>query len=79
MGFLASLPFIPAARIPFLAQPGFMPFALNFVHPVLMWALLPLHVAINVVLLLFGWQAVSGIAIVQKLLTSGTSPAFTNA
>ena len=57
-----------------------MPFALNFVHPVLMWALLPLHVAINgVLLLLFGWQAVSGIAIVQKLLTSGTSPALTNA
>jgi hypothetical protein len=35
-----------------------------------------LHVAINgVVLLLFGWQATTGIAIVQKLLSSATSPA----
>ncbi|PZU98261.1 DUF4079 domain-containing protein [Cyanobium sp. ULC084] len=34
-----------------------------------------LHVAINGgVLLLFGWQAISGIAIVQKLLSSAASP-----
>jgi hypothetical protein len=38
-----------------------------------------LHVAINGgVLLLFGWQAVSGIAIVQKLLSSAASPALTS-
>jgi hypothetical protein len=37
-----------------------------------------LHVAINgVVLLLFGWQAVTGIAIVQKLLSSVAAPAST--
>ncbi|MCT0219828.1 DUF4079 domain-containing protein [Synechococcus sp. CS-1329] len=35
-----------------------------------------LHVAINGgVLLLFGWQAISGIAIVQKLLSSAAAPA----
>ncbi|QPN57332.1 DUF4079 domain-containing protein [Synechococcus sp. CBW1107] len=34
-----------------------------------------LHVAINGgVLLLFGWQAISGIAIVQKLLSSAAAP-----
>ncbi|MFN9870706.1 MAG: DUF4079 domain-containing protein [Cyanobacteriota bacterium] len=34
-----------------------------------------LHVSLNgVVLLLFGWQATTGIAIVQKLLSSATSP-----
>jgi FtsH-binding integral membrane protein len=34
-----------------------------------------LHVSVNgVVLLLFGWQAISGIAIVQKLLSSAAAP-----
>jgi hypothetical protein len=34
-----------------------------------------LHLAINgAVLLLFGWQAISGIAIVQKLLSSAATP-----
>ena len=103
-----------------------MPFALNFIHPLLMWVLLGLmlysgylgykaslirkvsaeerkamvplhygqrhaqfgavilgltllarglHVSINGgVLLLFGWQAFTGIAIVQKLLSSAASP-----
>lgn len=34
-----------------------------------------LHVAVNgVVLVLFGWQAITGIAIVQKLLSSAAAP-----
>lgn len=35
-----------------------------------------LHIALNgTVLVLFGWQALSGVAIVQKLLTSAQTPA----
>ena len=37
-----------------------------------------LHIALNgCVLLLFGWQAISGVAIVQKLLSSAAVPAST--
>lgn len=41
----------------------------QFIHPIIMWAR-NLHFAINIgVLGLFGWQAITGVQVVQKIIS----------